>query len=202
MAQNRSERQTLTSNSLPIQMEVLRQSSESSKPQDSGKEETKIPLFWRVFGGTVLSITALIVMTAYQSLSGNIADLGKQMDRLDVDMRKEMSRLAELQGDLVRKDECEVRFKGVWTTLNDIKEDRKGVIEVKQRCASLLDQQRDWVKQRGKVQSDLQEVREYRAAAQQRAELRDELVRLRERLASVEGRHMPAFQPVMHPVGE
>ena len=119
MAQNRSERPLLSSNSLPIQMEVLRQSSESSKPQDSGKEETKIPLFWRVFGGTVLSISALIIMTAYQSLSGNIADLGRQFDHLDTDMRKEMARLAELNGELVRKDECESRFRGVWTQLNE-----------------------------------------------------------------------------------
>ncbi len=202
MAQNRSERPLLSSNSLPIQMEVLRQSAESGKPQDSGKEETKIPLFWRVFGGTVLSITALIVMTAYQSLSGNIAELGRQLDHLDTDMRKEMGRLAELNGELVRKDECETRFRGVWTQLNEIKENRKGIIEVKQRCDSLLDQQRDAVKQRGQLQSDLREVREHRAASQQRAELRDELARLRERLAGMEGRQGTAFQPVMPSVNE
>ena len=200
MAQNRSERPTLSSNSLPVQMEVLRQGSESGKQQDSGKDENKLPLFWRVFGGTVLSITALIIMTAYQGLSGGIADLGKQIDHLETDMRKEMSRLAELQGELVRKDECETRIRGVWTQLNEIKEDRKGIIEAKERCENLLGQHRDSVKQRSKIQTDLQEVREHRAAAQQRAELRDELTRLRERLATVEGRRMPPDQ--MDPVRE
>ena len=202
MAQNRSDRPILSSNSLPVQMEMLRQSAESGKPQDSGKEETKIPLFWRVFGGTVLSISALIVMTAYQSLSGNIADVGRQLDHLETDMRKEMGRLAELNGDLVRKDECEARFRGLWNTLNEIKENRKGIVEVKQRCDGLLDQQRDAVKQRGQLRNDLQEVREHRAASQQRAELRDELARLRERLAGMEGRQGTAFQPVMPSVYE
>jgi hypothetical protein len=196
MAQNRPERPVPSVGSLPLQVEMLRQSSESGKPQASEKEESKIPLFWRVFGGTVLSITALIVMTAYQSLSGNIADLGRQIDHLETDMRKEMSRLGDLQGDFVRKDECESRFKGVWTSLNNIKEDRKGILEVRQRCESLLDQQRDTVKQRGKIQSDIQDVREHHAAAQGRADLRDELARLRERLAGVAGWQMPAMQPV------
>ena len=200
MAQNRSERPTLSSNSLPVQMEVLRQGSESGKAQDSGKDENKLPLFWRVFGGTVLSITALIIMTAYQGLSGGIADLGKQIDHLETDMRKEMSRLAELQGELVRKDECETRIRSVWTQLNEIKEDRKGIIESKERCENLLGQHRDAGKQRSKIQTDLQEVREHRAAFQQRAELRDEVARLRERLATVEGRQMPPSQ--MDPVSE
>ena len=202
MAQNRSERPILSSTSLPVQMEMLRQSAESGKPQDSGKEETKIPLFWRVFGGTVLSISALIVMTAYQSLSGNIAELGHQIDHLETDMRKEMSRLAELNGELVRKDECESRFRGVWVSLDEIKQNRKGIIEVTQRCDGLLDQQRDAVKQRGQLRSDLQEVREHRAASQQRAELRDEVARLRERLAGVEGRQGSASQAVMPSVSE
>lgn len=202
MAQNRSDRPTLSSNSLPVQMEMLRQSSESGKPQDSGKEETKIPLFWRVFGGTVLSISALIVMTAYQSLSGNIADVGRQLDHLETDMHKEMARLAELNGELVRKDECESRFRGLWNTLNEIKENRKGIVEVKQRCDGLLDQQRDAVKQRGRLRNDLQEVREHRAASQQRAELRDELAHLRERLAGIEARQGTKVQPVMPSVSE
>ena len=202
MAQNRSDRPTLSSNSLPVQMEMLRQSSESGKPQDSGKEENKIPLFWRVFGGTVLSISALIVMTAYQSLSGNIADVGRQLDHLETDTRKEMARLAELNGELVRKDECESRFRGLWDTLNEIKENRKGIVEVKQRCDGLIDQQRDAVKQRGRLRNDLQEVREHRAASQQRAELRDELAHLRERLAGIEARQEAKAQPVMPSVSE
>ena len=190
MAQNRSERPMFSANSLPVQMEMLRQSSESGKSQDSAKEENKIPLFWRVFGGTVLSITALIVMTAYQSLAGNIAELGRQLDHLETDTRKEQSRLAELQGELVRKDECESRIRNVWKRLEEMKEDRKSIVVVKQRCDSLLEQQRDSVKERGKIRDDIQEVREHRAAAQQRSELRDELARLRERFAAVESRRV------------
>ena len=196
MAQNRSERPLLAGNSLPLQMEMLRQSSESSKPQDSDKEELEIPLFWRVFGGTVLSITALIVMTAYQGLSGNIADLNREIDHLETDSHKEMNRLAELHGDLIRKDECETRFRAVWTSLDEIKENRKGILEAKERCDSLLARHRVALEQRGTIQRDLQEVREHRAASQQRDGLRDELGRLRERLAGIESRRGTLMQSV------
>ena len=202
MAQNRSDRLLESDDGLPLQMEMLRRSAESFEPQDSDNEERQIPLFWRIFGGTVLSITALVVMTAYQGLSGNIAELNREIEHLETDVHKEMTRLAEYHSDLIRKDECESRFRGVWTSLDEIRENRKGILEAKLGCDRLLAQHRDAVKERSTIQRDLQVVREHRAVAQQRAELRDELARLRERLASIESRRGTSTQPTMRPVSE
>src|SRR5262249_53763950 len=79
MAQNRSERQTPLVNQTPVLIETLRQASESCKPKEEDKEERKVPLFWRIFGGTTLSIVSLVVMSAYQSLSGGLADVRQEM---------------------------------------------------------------------------------------------------------------------------
>ena len=42
------------------------------KQKGGEKAEEKISVFWRVFGGTILSITALAVISAYQSLANGI----------------------------------------------------------------------------------------------------------------------------------
>ena len=63
--------------------------------ENSGKSnEERISWFWRIFGGTILSISALVVITAYQSISGSIHDL-----RLD------LAQLKEAKADFVKKDD-------------------------------------------------------------------------------------------------
>ena len=46
-----------------------------------GRNEEKISIFWRVFGGTILSIVALAVITLYNSISSNISDLRNEVNR-------------------------------------------------------------------------------------------------------------------------
>ena len=75
-----------------------RQASEEPKPKD--KEEDKgIPVFWRIFGGTMLSIAALVCITVYQQFNNGINDL-----------RKELSGEHEARADLVKKEELNTRL--------------------------------------------------------------------------------------------
>jgi hypothetical protein len=67
----------------------------------------KISLFWQVFGGTIVSVVALIVITAFGQLSSTATDL-----RRDVSV---------LQMELVRKDELNVRFNAIWQTVKDLR---------------------------------------------------------------------------------
>ena len=50
-------------------------------PAREGKGDEKISIFWRVFGGTLLSIGALVIMTVYTGLSGSISDLRKDINQ-------------------------------------------------------------------------------------------------------------------------
>jgi len=79
--------------------ETMRAVSESSGPGRAGsKEDEKMSLFWRVFGGTILSIAALGSITLYNGISTNISEL-----------RGELNREREARAELVKKDEFNSR---------------------------------------------------------------------------------------------
>lgn len=83
-----------------VMAETLRSASQSSRgtekhPEKSGKpDDEKVSLFWRVFGGTILSVVALGLITLYNNLTSNIAEL-----------RAELSKEREVRAGLVKKDD-------------------------------------------------------------------------------------------------
>ena len=93
---------------LILAAETLRSGDSPPKRKDGEKAEERISVFWRVFGGTILSITALSVITAYQNLAGGIHDV-----------RVEVGNLRAAGGDYVKKDEFNTRTTSIW---NGIKE--------------------------------------------------------------------------------
>lgn len=79
--------------------ETMRSATESAGPDKSERtSEEKISLFWRVFGGTILSIVALVSITLFNSLSSSI-----------VELRNELNREREARAELVKKDEFNAR---------------------------------------------------------------------------------------------
>jgi hypothetical protein len=74
--------------------------------------EDKISVFWRVFGSTLLSIGALIVLTVYQQFSTNLNELRAAVDHL-----------AEVQADLVKKDDLNSRAMALWESLREMSND-------------------------------------------------------------------------------
>jgi myosin heavy subunit len=77
--------------------ETARSASESSAKAE-GKDDEKISIFWRVFGGTILSIAALVVITVYNSISSSIAEL-----------RNELNRERDARAELVKKQDFDAR---------------------------------------------------------------------------------------------
>jgi hypothetical protein len=67
-------------------------------PREGKPEEEKVSLFWRIFGGTILSMVTLGVITLYNGLSSNISEL-----------RADLAREREARADLVKKDEFSAR---------------------------------------------------------------------------------------------
>ena len=104
------------------QVEAARSAAESSAPaKDKEHSDEKISLFWRIFGGTILSMVTLGAITLYNSISSNIAEL-----------RAELSREREARTEFVKKDEFSSRssnlyerirsFEGVKAELEGLKE--------------------------------------------------------------------------------
>jgi chromosome segregation ATPase len=78
-----------------IAIETLRSGYSHAVPKVKGDEE-KVSVFWRIFGGTILSIVALAGITLYNNLTTNIAEL-----------RAEVSRLNEGKAEWAKKDDVQ-----------------------------------------------------------------------------------------------
>ncbi|MCS7021933.1 MAG: hypothetical protein NZ703_05115 [Gemmataceae bacterium] len=80
---------------LALGTETLRAAS-TTCPENTppAKEEEKISLFWRIFGGTILSMVALGALTMFNNISGNISEL-----------RRDLNQEREARAELVRKQD-------------------------------------------------------------------------------------------------
>lgn len=95
----------------------------AGKPAEK-KEEEKISLFWRLFGGTVLSIAALVAITLYNNINGNINDL-----------RAEVGREREARAGFVKKEEADARTKSQYERIRAVEGYRVDIEAVKERAA-------------------------------------------------------------------
>ncbi|HLW65175.1 MAG TPA: hypothetical protein VKS79_07650 [Gemmataceae bacterium] len=167
--------------------ETVRSANESAQSAQPAKPaEEKISLFWRVFGGTLLSIAALVAITAYQAQSNSISDL-----------RNDLTRANEARAQLVKNDEFTSARTKIWDKFQEMQKDTIALQQVKDRVGLVEEQ----LKAGATVQKDLQSLQQTISAMQEKAALRDqqlkqmdddrkdlvkELQALRERLAKLE----------------
>ncbi len=184
MSPNRDERDIPSPQNAALLSEVLRDAvpvRPLDKPEKVSAED-RMPLFWRVFGGTILSILALAVITVCQYFNGVLGslrgDMGrlneeirKEMSHVDTDLRKELGRLNEAQGGVVKTEDFNSRLKSVWDSLKELQTLSATVSALKER---------DMLRE--------QHLRE----ENERRELVRELQLLRERLANLEGKQAAA----------
>jgi DNA repair exonuclease SbcCD ATPase subunit len=118
-----------------VAAETARSSAESSnaeKPvEPKKKDEEHMSLFWRVFGGTILSIVALVIITLYNNITTSISDL-----------RTDLSHEREARADLVKKDDVNTRMTAVFERLRGIdavKIEQEGLKEKVQSQNTTLD---------------------------------------------------------------
>jgi chromosome segregation ATPase len=94
---------------LILAAETLRSGHNVKLHKPDEKPEEKLSLFWRVFGGTLLSICALVVITAYQQLTGGIHDV-----------RNDVARLREASADFLKKDDYNTRATQIWNRVSEL----------------------------------------------------------------------------------
>jgi hypothetical protein len=145
-----------------VTAETLRAAALASLPAASPKGEERLPLFWRVFGATLLSIAALVVITLCQHFNSSLNDL-----------RADVAHLNENQAHLVQKSEFSSHSTSVWNSIKELNELRATVVALKEKALVREEQLRE---------------------QEERKELVRELQQLRERLATLEGRHEGAAE--------
>ena len=166
--------------------------------------DDRVSLFWRVFGGTILSIFALVAVTLYNNLQSNINEL-----------RAELSRSHEARAELVKKEEFNARTQNIWDRVQTLQELKATVSALKEQVAGYSERQGDvkllrdqltTIEQRLKTTEDDHKAlaraeltittleqrtamrdAQLKAAEDERKEMAKQLAELRERLAKVEG---------------
>jgi hypothetical protein len=130
--------------------------------------EQRMSLFWQVFGGTILSVVALVMITAYN-----------QMTSAEADLRRDIN---QIQADIVRKDELNTRLMSLWNSIKELEQTRLAVASLSEQ-AKVLGKHLD-----SSVKADADERRELQRRLD---ELSQRLHKLAERLASVEATPRP-----------
>lgn len=172
---------------LILAAESLRGGDQPAKTPRESPPEERISLFWRIFGGTMLSICALVMINAYQSLANSIHEV-----------RGDLGRLRESAGDWIRKDDFNTRTTTLWNALRDLQIMQSSVSVLTNKLNALEQQavsaDRDHKELAG-VAASLTALRDkdtliekiVKDAETERKELSREILLLRERLAKLEG---------------
>jgi hypothetical protein len=178
--------------------------AESLPTRAPAHSDDRMSVFWRVFGGTILSIIALVAVTLYNNLMSQINDL-----------RAELSRVHEARAELVKKEEFNSRSQNIWDRVQNLQDLRVTVSSLKEQInaqgektadAKALNEKLGLLEQRLKSAEEDHKVLmrneltiaglEQKAAAREaqiktleddRKDLAKQLQELRERLAKVEG---------------
>ena len=211
-----SDDQTERNSGTVLAIESLRNARSSSEPTRKGDDE-KVSVFWRVFGGTILSIVALAGITLYNNLTTNIAELRAEVSRLnegkaewakkdDVQsVRTQLTTQAGYRGEI---DSLKERASKSRVEADALRKDVSGIEVVKEKVSALAADSKSALDEANKLR---QELAKNQAGDLSRQEFRDTqmkkldetvkefqkaLTDAREKIARLEGQQTP-----MKPVG-
>ncbi|HEV3263282.1 MAG TPA: hypothetical protein VG013_40985 [Gemmataceae bacterium] len=156
MAWNEEEQRSQQSGAGRLQAGTLAAAETLRNAQDQGrlaanppKGEERIGVFWRVFGGTLLSIVALVCITVYQQFTSVLNEL-----------RNDVNRLNESRADLVKKEEFNSRMTSVWAGMKDFQGATTAFTAAKERLTFLEQHLKASEDDRKESVRELQHVRE------------------------------------------
>jgi predicted nuclease with TOPRIM domain len=183
---------------------LRRDSAAATAPLQKGDD--RVSVFWRIFGGTLLSIAGLVCITAYQQFTNTFTEF-----------RNSLNHLNESSRDLVKNDDFNTRFTSVWSSIKDLQTADAGIVALKERSA-LLEQQLKTLQDQANSRSasvslGLKELETtlanvtalkdkmtlleqlVKAGDDERKDLNREIQTLRERLAILEGKQAATAAP-------
>jgi vacuolar-type H+-ATPase subunit I/STV1 len=127
--------------------EMMRHCQEQAAPP--AKAEERISVFWRVFGGTILSIAALLGITIYQQVTSSLGEL-----------RSNLNSLNESRGDLVKADDFNNRMTGLWSTVKELETTSAAVSALKERSTLMEQLLKQGEEDRKELMREVQQLRE------------------------------------------
>jgi hypothetical protein len=138
--------------------ETLRTAASSFRPPvNKGKKRDRLSVIWRLFGGTLLSIAALVCITLYQQITNAFTEL-----------RTNVNRLNETRSELVKNEDFNNRMKSVWTSIRDLQAAGVLVSTLKDKSTWLEQEAKRGEEERKELTRELQQLRERQAALEAR----------------------------------
>lgn len=113
------------------------------------KSEDRLTLFWRLFGGALVSVGALVAVTAYQQLNSSLTEL-----------RTAITHLNETHADMVKKDEFNTRMTTLWNGVKESNASAASVTALRERAQLLEQQLKTAEDERKELVRELQQLRE------------------------------------------
>jgi outer membrane murein-binding lipoprotein Lpp len=162
--------------------------SGEGEPAPEPKEASKMPLFWRVFGGAAVAAVAVVAVAVYTNMQNQISRQRQELTALNKDLRHDMARLAESYAGMIKKEDHTTRMRTAWDTIKELRADRGDLTTMKERCALLLEVYKASEAEGRSLAAEVRRLRESKTAADERDQLVREIRALRERLAQLESR--------------
>ena len=176
---------------------------ETATPGEAG-----MTWLWRISGGMLLLAAALIGVAVHQSMDRQVNLLRAQLSELNQELRRDLGRLSENHGAMIKKDDHATRIRTVWDKIKEMNGDHTELTRVQERCALLQEMSKGTEDERRQMAEEVRRLREAQAGDTDKAALTRELRELRERLAQIEGKrvvqpvsHQAEAIPVLRPVG-
>ena len=158
--------------------------------------ENGMTWLWRISGGMLMLAAALVGVAVHQNMDRQMNQLRGQLGELSQELRRDMGRLSETQGAMIKKDDHSTRLRTIWDSLKAMNGDHADLVRVKERCAVLQEMYKSNEEERRQMSEEVRRLREAQAGDDDKASLTREIRALRERLAQIEGK--PVVRPVSH----
>jgi hypothetical protein len=170
MSHHRSEQRVPQSGARTLLLaETVRATTGTAERADEGGSgELRLSTFWRLFGGTLLSVATLVIITLCQQFSTGLNDL-----------RREILRLNQAQGELVKADDFKSRTRALWEWLKELEATRAALTGLQEKSALLQERLRAAEKENSTLAHEVRALQEAEAGAE-RAKLVGERKRLHE----------------------
>ncbi len=124
----------------------------AASPATPSREEARVPLHWRLFGGTVLSLVGMLVLTLLQQLYSTLGD-----------QRAELNRLEAAREDLVKREELNAQGLMVGSNFKELQSLSAAVTVLREQIALLERQAKEGEADRRELSRALRRVREQAA---------------------------------------
>jgi len=139
-------------------VETLRSATHSAALSPAAaKAEERLSWFWRVFGGTLLSLAGLVGVTLYQQFNASFREL-----------RTDLNRLNETRGDWVKNEEFNNRITSLWNSLKELQVVNATVTAARERVGLLEQQVKTGDDERRELIREVQQLRERLAVVEGR----------------------------------